>query len=196
MLSVLPISVVGEWSLPVLILTFAFSLPCSAEEGSERVAVVGTCCLAMVNPLQLMKFGNWEEHTAWKQMGVLLKISGFFLFTKKYFLNLSHLCTWTSKYFCLDIITSTQSLQRRETALPVFMTRFKEKNVGISLTTGLITLPSPRSHWAYEGLLTCCPQRAQRLLPRGRKGLFSVVYILWSLKSTLGDFKGIQTQIL
>ena len=39
-------TVIGEWSLPVLILTHdpfvIFSLPCPAEEGSHRVASAGT----------------------------------------------------------------------------------------------------------------------------------------------------------
>ena len=56
----LPVMVIGEWSLPVLISTqepfVTFSLPCAAEEGSDRAALVGTWRLARVNP----------PHTPWQ----------------------------------------------------------------------------------------------------------------------------------
>jgi len=45
--------VIAEWSLPVLILTHEsfviFSLPCPAEEVSDRVALVGTWRPARLN---------------------------------------------------------------------------------------------------------------------------------------------------
>ena len=47
-------TVIGEWSLPVVISIhepfIIFSLPCPAEEGSDRVALVGTWHPARVNP--------------------------------------------------------------------------------------------------------------------------------------------------
>jgi len=46
--------VIAEGSLPDLISThrlfILFSLPCPAEEGSDRAALVGTWCPARVNP--------------------------------------------------------------------------------------------------------------------------------------------------
>lgn len=41
---------------------------------------------------------------------------------------------------------NTEYTEKQETAFPVFMVRFKDKNIGISLTMGLVALTSLKTH--------------------------------------------------
>lgn len=63
--SVLPMTIITEWSLPVLISTHELFIilsspcPCPAEERNDRATLVGTRYSAMVNPLYAVLLNIW-----------------------------------------------------------------------------------------------------------------------------------------